>query len=144
MSHSVTRCFAAAAFAFVAVAACGTRTKVLSESPASVGLAPTCDKAVTVYDSYADVPSDFREVALLETQGNSVWTRDEDLRESMQKKAAQLGANAIIVDPTTHTKETVKLIGAAVGTGDADRKGKAVAIYVPADAARGRAVCGNS
>ena len=143
MSHSVTRCFAAAAFAFVAVAACGTRTKVLSESPAAVDLAPTCEKAVTVYDSYGDVPSNFREVALLETQGNSVWTRDDDLRQSMQKKAAQLGANAIIVDPTTHTKETVKLIGAAVGTGDADRKGKAVAIFVPADAERGRAVCGN-
>lgn len=131
----------AAALALCALAACGTRTKVVSESPASVSLTPVCFEAVTVYDSYGEIASDYREVALLETEGNAVWTRDSDLRRSMQKKAAELGANAIIVDPTTHTKETVKLIGAAVGSGDADRKGKAVAIFVPADEQRVRAAC---
>ena len=140
MPTTITRCLAAAV-ALTALGACHARTKVLSESPASVSLAPVCYQAVTVYDSYGDVIADYREVALLETQGNSVWTRDSDLRQSMQKKAAELGANAIIVDPTTHTKETVKLIGAAVGTGDADRKGKAVAIFIPADEQRVRNAC---
>ena len=140
MSTIISRTLAAAV-ALIAVSACHTRTKVVSESPASVSLAPICADAVIVFDSYADVNSDYREVAILETQGNAVWTRDSDLRRSMQKKAAELGANAIIVDPTTHTKETVKLIGAAVGTGDADRKGKAVAIFIPAEDARARSSC---
>jgi hypothetical protein len=140
MPTTLTRSFAVA-LALFSAAACSTRTKVVSESPASLSLAPICADAVVVFDSYADVPSDYREVALLETQGNSVWTRDSDLRRSMQKKAGELGATAIIVDPTTHTKNTVKIIGAAVGTGDADRKGKAVAIFVPADETRARRAC---
>jgi ABC-type Fe3+-hydroxamate transport system substrate-binding protein len=140
MPATITRSLAAV-LTLSALAACSTRTKVVSESPASVSLTPVCFEAVTVYDSYGEVVADYREVALLETQGNAVWTRDSDLRQSMQKKAAELGANAIIVDPTTHTKETVKLIGAAVGTGDADRKGKAVAIFIPADEQRVRTAC---
>jgi hypothetical protein len=131
----------AAALALMAVSACHTRTNVVSESPASVSLAPICADAVIVYDSFGDVNADYREVAFLETEGNSVWTRDSDIRRSMQKKAAELGANAIIVDPTTHSKNTVKLIGAALGDDEANRKGKAIAIFIPSEDARARSAC---
>ncbi len=40
------------------------------------------------------------------------------------------------------THATVKVIGAAVGRNDAERKGQAIAIWMPSDTARAREACG--
>ncbi|HVT37933.1 MAG TPA: hypothetical protein VHE78_02710 [Gemmatimonadaceae bacterium] len=53
--------------------------------------------------------------------------------KNMQFTAGEMGANAIILDAVNEPGAATKIAGAILGTG-AERKGKAVAIYVfPAD-----------
>ena len=40
------------------------------------------------------------------------------------------------------THATVKVVGAALGSSDAERKGRAIAIWMPSDTARVREACG--
>jgi hypothetical protein len=59
---------------------------------------------------------------------------------SQRKKAAQLGANGVILgqmkDPSTGARIARTLIGTS-----ANRKGDAIAIYIPSDTARVAAAC---
>lgn len=129
----------ATVLAVAASAACGgvkaTNTAPQHKFPA------TCVAAITVYDSFSKVPSNYYEVALITAEGNSVWTDDEDMMRRMKQRAAAVGANGMVVDPLVTSATTVQIIGAALGTGDADRKGRAVAIYMPAHEQRARAAC---
>ncbi|MGH7556414.1 MAG: hypothetical protein ACREMD_01270 [Gemmatimonadota bacterium] len=71
----------------------------------------------------------YEEVAILHSEGEVSWTDEADMYESMKKKAAELGANAIILDAMSKPSAGAKVAGAFLGTG-AERKGKAIAIYV--------------
>jgi hypothetical protein len=104
--------------------------------------APTCAAAIAVYNSRADVPYDYYELAWIEASGNSVWTTDNQLQTQIRNGAAKVGANAVIVNPVTQSKSTVKILGEAIGTKSATQKASALAIYMPGDAARVRAACG--
>jgi hypothetical protein len=59
---------------------------------------------------------------------------------SQQQKAAKLGANGIILNPISEPKAGTKIIGAVLGTGS-ERKGSALAIWVPADSAKSAETC---
>ncbi len=59
---------------------------------------------------------------------------------SQREKAAELGANGIILSGIREPNAGTKIIGAVLGTGS-ERKGSALAIYVPADSSRVRAAC---
>src|SRR4051812_12370688 len=111
----------------VALAACGGRTRIVASNPA-LSLAPTCADAVPVYPDNAHVPYNYYEVALITAEGNSVYNGNGDLLKAIRNKAAGVGANGVVVDSLNATHATVKIIGAAVGASDADRKGRAVAI----------------
>jgi hypothetical protein len=87
------------------------------------------------------VPYDYYEVALIETEGNSAYSGNGDLLKAIRNKAADLGANGIVVNSLESTHTTVKVIGAAVGANDAGRKGNAIAIWMPSDTARVREAC---
>jgi hypothetical protein len=100
----------------------------------------TCSKAVQVYTSAGRVPSAYREVALLASKGESSWTDERGMITSQRKKAAQVGANGIILGETAEPKAGTKIIGALFGTG-AERKGKAIAIWIPEDSARTMDIC---
>jgi hypothetical protein len=63
------------------------------------------------------------------------------LLKSIRNEAAGVGANGVVVNSLGATHATVKVIGAAVGGSDADRKGRAVAIWMPSDTARVRESC---
>lgn len=130
------------AAAAVAAAACGG-IKVNNTVPQHK-FAATCAEAVTVYESFKDVPNNYYEVALITAEGNSVWTDDDEMVLRMRQRAARVGANGMVVDALGTSATTVQLIGAALGTGDADRKGRAVAIHMPTHVARARATCRNS
>jgi hypothetical protein len=106
--------------------------------------APTCASAVAVYNSRADVPYDYYELAWIEASGNSVWTTDNQLQTQIRNGAAKVGANAVIVNPVEQSKVTVKVLGEAVGAKSATQKATALAIYMPGDAARVRTACGTS
>jgi hypothetical protein len=125
----------------VTLAACGTQTRIVATNPA-LSLSPTCADAVAAYPDREHVPYDYYEVALITARGNSVYTGNGDLLKAMRSKAASVGANGLVINSLGATHATVKVIGAAVGSNDAERKGQAIAIWMPSDTARVREACG--
>lgn len=127
----------------VASACAGVRKTTTDLNP-NVNRAPTCAAAIAVYNSRADVPYDYYELAWLQAEGNSVWTTDNQLQQQIRNGAAKVGANAVIVNPVTQSKSTVKVLGEAIGSSSATQKQSALAVYMPGDAARVRSACGTT
>lgn len=127
--------------AALTASACGVRTTTTDVNP-SMSRAPTCDEAIEVYKNRGEVPYDYYELAWINAEGNSVWTTDGQITAQIKKKAAENGANAIIVNDFTESRATTKVIGAAVGGNTADTKTSALAIYMPGDANRVTLKCG--
>src|SRR6476659_10321085 len=127
----------------VGVACAGVRKTTTDINP-SMSRAPTCANAIAVYNARADVPYDYYELAWIEAQGNSVWTTDNQLQTQIRNGAAKVGANAVIVNPVTQSKSTVKILGEAIGSSSATQKQSALAVYMPGDAARVRSACGTT
>jgi len=125
-------------------AACAGVKKTTTDLNPGMSRAPTCAAAIAVYNSRADVPYDYYELAWIEASGNSVWTTDNQLQTQIRNGAGKVGANAIIVNPVEQSKATVKVLGEAVGMKSATQKASALAIYMPRDAARVRTACGTS
>ena len=86
-------------------------------------------QAVKLYRSADQVPGKYEEIALLHSQGPSTTTNEPQMLESMQKKAAELGANGVILDALTEPSAGAKIAGAFLGYSP-ERTGKSVAIYV--------------
>jgi hypothetical protein len=125
----------------VGSACAGIRKKTTDVNP-SMDRAPTCAAAIAVFNSRADVPYDYYELAWIEASGNSVWTTDNQLQTQIRNGAAKVGANAVIVNPVQQNKSTVKILGEVVGTKSATQKASALAIYMPRERARVRTACG--
>ncbi len=123
------------------MAACGARAHIVGRNPA-VTLAPTCANVVKVFPSPDKVTYDYYEIALITAEANSVYNGNGDILKSVRKKAASVGANGVVVDSLGATHATVKILGAALGAKDAERKARAIAIWMPSDTARVREVCG--
>ncbi|MDP9179412.1 MAG: hypothetical protein M3O61_17195 [Gemmatimonadota bacterium] len=121
--------------------ACGVRTTTTDVNP-SMSRAATCDEAIEVYKTRGEVPYDYYELAWINAEGNSVWTTDGQIVAQIKKKAAENGANGVIVNDFAESKATTKVIGAAVGGNTADTKTSALAIYMPGDANRVTLKCG--
>ena len=120
--------------------ACGARAHIVATNPA-LTLAPTCADAVATYGSRDKVPYDYYEVALITGEANSVYAGNGDVLKSIRKQAASVGANGVVIDTLSATHATVKILGAALGGKDADRKARAIAIWMPSDSARVREAC---
>ena len=129
------------ALALVASAACGVKKQTTDISP-TITRAATCEDAIVTYASRSDVNSDYYELAWLEAQGNSVYTTDNKLAENIRNAAAKVGATAVIVNPVSQSKETVKVLGEAVMSSSATQKVGALAIYEPKERDRVVATCG--
>ena len=130
------------ACALVVGAACTGVKRTTTDINPRMNRAPTCAAAIAVYNSRADVPYDYYELAWIEASGNSVWTTDNQLQTQIRNGAAKVGANAIIVNPVQQSKSTIKVLGEVIGTKSATQKASALAIYMPGDAARVRLACG--
>lgn len=130
-----------AALALAAVAsACATGIDVTTSRP-QYFFAPTCAAGVAVYDNFGQVPGPYYEISFIEAEGNVVWTTDSAMVFRMQEAAARVGASGIVAN-TEVSATAVQVLGAALGTGDADRRGRAIAIRVPSDMPRVNARCG--
>lgn len=129
------------AVAIAVVSGCGVKKTTATINP-SYTRAPTCDDAILVYSSRADIPSDYYEVAWIGAQGSSVYTSDGKLVSEVIKGAAKAGANAVIINPEKEATSTVKVLGEALGTHSATTKVSALAIYMPADSGRVMLKCG--
>lgn len=124
-------------------AACATGIDITRTTPQH-SFAPTCEAGITVLDSRARITSDYYEVAYITAEGNAVWTDNEDLVKRMKESAAEVGATAIVANVSGPSATTAQILGAAIGTGDADRKGTALAIHQPSELARVRAACASN
>jgi len=123
--------------------ACAGVKKTTTDINPAMSRAPTCANAIAVYNSRAEVPYDYYELAWVQASGNSVWTTDNQLQTQIRNGAAKVGANAVIVNPVEQSKSTVKVLGEAVGTKSATQKASALAIYMPGDASRVTTACGS-
>lgn len=118
-----------------AMAACVTTSAVRLGTVANWPTVPWKD--VAVYRTADQVPGKYLEVALLVSTGSSLWTDETDMWNSMMQSAGKMGANAIILDAMSEPSAGAKVAAAFLGVGGADRKGKAIAIYVfPAEEKR--------
>ncbi len=84
---------------------------------------------VAVYRTADQVPGKYEEIALLNAAGDSTWSSEAGMFNKMKKRAGQMGANAIILDAISEPSAGAKIAGAIFGVG-AERKGKAIAIYI--------------
>ena len=117
-----------------------TNTAVLGNAPSRAPVAP---EMVVLYRTAAQVPGKYQEVALLYSEGTTGWTNEAGMLKSMRTKAGALGANGVILDAISEPSAALKVIASVVGTG-AERKGKAIAIFVPSDTARVGAACSSA
>lgn len=123
-------------------AACAGVKKTTTDINPAMERAPTCAAAIAVFNSRAEVPYDYYELAWIEASGNSVWTTDNQLQTQIRNGAAKVGANAVIINPVEQSKSGVKVLGEAIGAKSATQKASALAIYMPRDAGRVRTACG--
>src|SRR3954466_1489120 len=111
----------------------------------------TCPAAVKLFTTPDRVQQPYREIALLNSSGQTSYSNENDMIKSMREKAAKVGANGIILNGIDEPSAMAKLASvaaqvAADATGQfaqisAERKGRAMAIYIPADSARTTAAC---
>jgi hypothetical protein len=117
----------------------------------SVALVKTCPAAIKLYTMPDRVQQPYREVALLNSVGKTSYSSESDLIKSMREKAATVGANGIILDSIDEPSAMAKIAGQVAQIGadatgmvteiSAERKGRAMAIYVPSDSSRTIAAC---
>lgn len=131
------------ACALAVTAACAGVRKTTTDVNPSISRSPTCAAAIAVYNSRAEVPYDYYELAWVEAEGNSVWTTDNQLQTQIRNGAAKVGANAVIINPVEQSKATIKVLGEAIGARSATQKASALAIYMPADQGRVTTACGS-
>jgi hypothetical protein len=115
----------------LALGACvSTNATMLNPSP--VARPPVLPTEVRIFRTADQVPGKYEEVALLNSTGESNWTNEQAMFESMRKKAGEIGANAIILDAVTEAGAGAKVAAAVLGVGT-QRKGKAIAIFILPD-----------
>ncbi len=110
------------------VAGCVT-TNATMLGTARVNRATTNVAMVKLYRTANQVPGKYEEIALLHSKGNFASTNEPQMYESMRKKAAEMGANGVILDAISEPGAGAKVASIFLGV-PADRTGKAIAIYV--------------
>jgi hypothetical protein len=132
-----------ASVAAAAVLLCACVSTNASLIDPSVRLARTCPDGIKLYTTPDRVGQPYREIAILNAKGESNWSDEDDMIESMRDKAAEVGANGIILSGIDEPSALTKVIGQVAKTGS-QRKGKALAIYVPSDSANTATACANA
>jgi hypothetical protein len=122
----------------VAVVSC-VHTKAALLDP-SLKLDPICPEGVVIFTDSSKVGRPYREVALLASEGDNSTTSSTGMINSQRKKAAELGANGVILGNQKDASTSAQVFHALIGT-SANRKGGALAIYIPSDSTRVADAC---
>jgi hypothetical protein len=121
----------------LAAACVSTGATVLNPSAQHASI---CPEGVQLFTGTDKVGKEFHEVAVLTSKGDGDWTSEQGMANSQRKKAAELGANGVILgeqkDPSTGSKVWKALLGTS-----ANRKGRSTAIYIPGDSTRVQQAC---
>jgi hypothetical protein len=140
-----------AAASVLAISACHYVSTDASLIDPSSHLTKTCPAAVMLYTLPDRVQRPYREVALLNSVGKTSYSSERDMIKSMRERAATVGANGIILDNIDEPSAMAKIAGQVAQIGadavgqiaeiSAERKGRAMAIYVPADSVQTISAC---
>jgi hypothetical protein len=87
----------------------------------------TDPSAVIVYADPSDVPGKFEKIGLLNASGGSNFSNEQSLVDAMKQKAAEMGADGIILGELKDADSLAKVAGAFLGV-PVQRHGQAVAI----------------
>ncbi len=112
-------------FAVLMLAGCISTNAVQLGQPNQY--APVKPEEVQVFMTESDVKNDFDKVAIINAEGNYAFANDEKMINAMKKKAAKLGANAIILGEFKDPSTVEKIADAVVGVGG-EKTGKVLAI----------------
>ena len=110
------------------VAGCITTTATMLGT-ASMNRAATTAALIKLYRTADQVPGKYEEIALLHSAGDYALTNEPRMYESIQKKAAEMGANGVILDAISEPSAGAKIASVFLGV-SAARTGKAIAIYI--------------
>ena len=110
------------------LAGCVTVNKTVLDR--SFMAAPVPKEAVHIYLPGDEVPEHTR-IAILHAEGDMDMTDESDMIDKLREEAGKLGANAIIMGELKDPGTGAMVASAILGT-DAERKGQAIAIFVPA------------
>ena len=124
---TISRCMLAAVLALSLPACVTTNASRLGTATADRPL--VLPQNVALYRVASQVPRQYEEVALLNSTGDSGFTDEAKMFESMKKKAGEMGANGVILDAVSEPGSGAKVAAAIFGV-SAQRKGKALAIWV--------------
>ena len=91
--------------------------------------APVDPEEVALYLDEADIPGEYDKIAVIYARGDYAMTNESHMFKKVRKKAAQLGANGVLVQRVKEPNTGEKVANAFLGTG-ADRRGEMIAIYV--------------
>lgn len=112
----------------VVLAACAS-TNAAKLGTATADRPPVTWQSVRLFRIASQVPGRYEEIALLNSVGDSSFSSEAGMMKSMQQKAGKLGANAVILDSISEPSAGAK-VAAAIFLVSAQRKGRALAIYV--------------
>lgn len=124
---NIFRCVVAASLLLSLSACVTTNAARLGTATAERPVVPA--ESVSLYRVASQVPGQYEEVALLNSTGDSNYTNEAKMFDSMRKKAGQMGANAVILDAVSEPGHGAKVAAAIFGV-SAQRKGSALAIWV--------------
>ncbi|HEV7836884.1 MAG TPA: hypothetical protein VGO75_02370 [Gemmatimonadaceae bacterium] len=103
-------------------------------------LARTCSESVKLYLSPDSVQQPYRQVALMNSAGQVNLTNQAEMYASLREEAAEVGANGILLG-AIEEPNAITLVAANTTNTSLARKAKAMAIWVPGDAARTTSTC---
>ena len=126
MTRRASRIAMLGALAFALTACVSTTATRLGQGQIRPAISPD---SVVIHLKAAGIPGRYQQVALLNSSGNVDYTNEQQMYSSTRKKAAELDANGVILDATNESGTGAKIAQALFGV-SANRKGKAVAIYV--------------
>jgi hypothetical protein len=125
--RTITRGLLAAVLMLSMSACVTTNAARLGTSSANRPVVPV--ENVALYRLASQVPRPYEEVALLNSSGDSGFTDEAKMFQSMKKKAGEMGANGVILDAVSEPGSGAKVAAAIFGV-SAQRKGKALAIWI--------------
>jgi len=84
---------------------------------------------VVLYFDEDEIKGEFERIAIIHAKGDQNFTDENKMYDTARKKAAELGANGLLIEKVKDASAGEQFVGALTGWGG-DRKGKMYAIYV--------------
>lgn len=87
------------------------------------------EDAVRVYRTAETIGCEYEEVAIINAQGSSGMTNENQMIRAAKKRAAKSGANALVLSRINEPSAGAKVAGAIFGVSP-ERRGEMIAVYV--------------